>query len=74
MSGHPKRNGNDLVGAYCESSIGPVCGHRWVPLTGSFGIVEVRTGTGNCKCGECGREWLEDITPAGRCPFEAEHA
>lgn len=24
-------------------------------------------------CGTCGKAWLRDITPAGRCPWEADH-
>lgn len=24
-------------------------------------------------CGECGRAWAEDVTPAGRCPWEHLH-
>lgn len=43
-------------------------------MTGAYGIKEVpRTTPGALICGSCGRAWTEDITPAGRCPWEAEH-
>ena len=43
-------------------------------LIGSYGIEEVPADTPSALiCGECGRAWMEDITPAGRCPFEYEH-
>ncbi|QGJ95231.1 hypothetical protein QDA11_gp11 [Microbacterium phage Jayden] len=43
-------------------------------MTGAYGIEEVpRSTPGALICGSCGRAWTEDITPAGRCPWEAEH-
>jgi len=43
--------------------------------TGAFGIEAVDPSTpGALVCGTCGKAWLEDITPAGRCPWEHEHA
>lgn len=43
-------------------------------LTGCYGIREVPADTpDSLKCGECGRHWADDITPAGRCPFEYNH-
>lgn len=44
---------------------------------GLYGIVAVPIGTpGALTCQEesCGRSWIEDITPAGRCPWEYDHA
>jgi len=41
---------------------------------GAYGIRQVPSSTpGAITCGSCGRSWTEDITPAGRCPWEAEH-
>ncbi|AXH70193.1 hypothetical protein HOT74_gp82 [Microbacterium phage KaiHaiDragon] len=41
---------------------------------GAFGIEAVDPSTpGALICGTCGRAWLEDITPAGRCPWEYDH-
>lgn len=43
-------------------------------LVGAYGIKEVDPETyGAMVCGTCGRAWDEDITPAGRCPFEYDH-
>lgn len=43
-------------------------------VVGAYGIKSVDPATpGALVCGECGRGWLEDITPAGRCPFEYMH-
>jgi hypothetical protein len=42
--------------------------------TGSYGIVAVDPATSDALvCGDCGRAWLQDITPAGRCPWEYLH-
>lgn len=42
--------------------------------TGAYGVAQVTTGTvGAMWCPDCGKSWLEDITPAGRCPWEHEH-
>jgi hypothetical protein len=42
--------------------------------TGAYGIRSVSPSTdGAFICGTCGRAWLEDITPAGRCPWEDRH-
>lgn len=42
---------------------------------GAYGIKAVSPLTpGAMICGSCGRAWLEDITPAGRCPWEDKHA
>lgn len=42
---------------------------------GAYGIQAVPAHTpGALMCGTCGRAWMEDITPAGRCPWEGEHA
>ncbi len=41
---------------------------------GSYGIKSVPSDTPNAlTCGRCGRSWLEDITPGGRCPWEDVH-
>lgn len=41
---------------------------------GAYGIRQVRPDTpGAIICATCHRAWLEDITPSGRCPWEAEH-
>ena len=43
---------------------------------GAYGITEVPAGTPRAlTCGDpsCGKSWMEDITPAGRCPWEADH-
>lgn len=41
---------------------------------GAYGIEEVpRSTPGALICGTCGKAWTQDITPAGRCPWEAEH-
>ena len=43
--------------------------------SGLHGIAEVSPDAPTAiVCGECGRAWLEDITPTGRCPWEYEHA
>lgn len=40
---------------------------------GLFGISRVEY-RGDCvTCLECYRHWAEDITPAGRCPWEHLH-
>lgn len=42
--------------------------------TGAYGIQAVPPHTpGALTCGTCGRAWMEDITPAGRCPWEDVH-
>lgn len=42
---------------------------------GAYGIEAVDPSTpGAMVCGTCGRAWAEDITPAGRCPWEDQHA
>ena len=43
-------------------------------ITGSYGIRRAEYREGDMVCGECYRPWREDITPAGRCPWEASHA
>jgi hypothetical protein len=41
---------------------------------GSYGIVPVLPdAAGALTCGECGQSWIQDITPAGRCPWEGDH-
>ena len=41
---------------------------------GAYDIRAVDPDTdGAIVCGTCGRAWMEDITPAGRCPWEDEH-
>lgn len=41
---------------------------------GLYGITAVDPSTpGALRCGTCGRAWLDDITPAGRCPWEYHH-
>ena len=43
---------------------------------GAYGIKEVPSYTPfalTCQDESCGRSWVEDITPAGRCPWEHEH-
>jgi hypothetical protein len=47
---------------------------QFTPEIGTYGIESVpEWTTGAVFCLDCGRHWLEDITPAGRCPFEYEH-
>lgn len=42
---------------------------------GAYGIVAIDPTIPNAiVCGSCGRAWAEDITPAGRCPWEDLHA
>jgi len=44
-------------------------------MTGAYGIQEIAPSTpGALICGTCGRAWAEDITPAGRCPWEDRHS
>jgi hypothetical protein len=41
---------------------------------GLYGIRAVSLpAPGALTCGTCGRSWTDDITPAGRCPWEYEH-
>lgn len=41
---------------------------------GAYGIARVPPETpGALICGACGRAWSQDITPAGRCPWEHLH-
>lgn len=48
--------------------------HWGDPVIGAYGIEEVpRSTPGALICGSCGRTWLEDITPSGRCPWEDKH-
>lgn len=42
-------------------------------IKGMFGITRVEYRTGCMTCGECYRHWADDITPAGRCPWEYQH-
>lgn len=43
-------------------------------LVGALGIKSVDPKTpGAIVCGACGKAWMEDITPAGRCPWEGDH-
>uniref|UniRef100_A0AAU7J8C0 Uncharacterized protein n=2 Tax=unclassified bacterial viruses TaxID=12333 RepID=A0AAU7J8C0_9VIRU len=45
-------------------------------MTGAYGITLVPAGTeGAFTCGDssCGRAWLPDIIPSGRCPWEHLH-
>ncbi|QGJ92737.1 hypothetical protein QDA04_gp67 [Microbacterium phage Megan] len=43
-------------------------------MTGALGIEEVPPSTpGAVVCGTCGKAWVEDITPASRCPWEDTH-
>lgn len=42
---------------------------------GAYGIKAIDPMTpGAIICGSCGKAWAEDITPAGRCPWEDNHA
>jgi len=44
------------------------------PGPGAYGIKAVPANTpGAMTCGHCGLSWAEDITPAGRCPWEYDH-
>ena len=40
---------------------------------GSYGITRVEYRQECMTCLECYRHWMEDITPAGRCPWEHLH-
>lgn len=44
---------------------------RFVVEPGAFGIEY--DPDGDIKCGECEMRWSQDITPAGRCPWEYDH-
>jgi hypothetical protein len=55
-------------------SLGPKPGFKGIE-PGSYGIEAIDPLTpGALICGSCGRAWAEDITPAGRCPWEIDHA
>ena len=41
---------------------------------GAYGIPRTEYRDGDMVCGECYRSWREDITPAGRCPWEHMHS
>lgn len=40
---------------------------------GMYGINRAEYLPGRMICEECYRAWREDITPAGRCPWEHLH-
>lgn len=40
---------------------------------GAYGITRTEYREGDIICLECYRSWREDITPAGRCPWEYQH-
>lgn len=41
---------------------------------GAYGIERVwEDHPDNLTCGSCGAMWRDDITPAGRCPWEGDH-
>lgn len=40
---------------------------------GLYGIPRTEYREGDMVCLECYRSWREDITPAGRCPWEYSH-
>ena len=42
--------------------------------SGSFGIKRIEYREDCMTCLECFRHWAEDITPAGRCPWEYQHS
>lgn len=54
-----------------EMAIYDTEGGRALRLTGAYGIERVSVGA--VTCGECGAAWDDDITPAGRCPWEYDH-
>lgn len=41
---------------------------------GAYGITRTEYRHGDMVCLTCYRSWREDITPAGRCPWEQLHA
>lgn len=41
---------------------------------GAYGIARTEYRDGDMICQECYRSWREDITPAGRCPWEHLHS
>lgn len=43
-------------------------------VKGMLGIPRVEYRDGCMTCLECYRHWVDDITPAGRCPWEYQHA
>lgn len=43
-------------------------------LKGAYGISRTEYRAGDMICLECYRSWREDITPAGRCPWEHAHS
>lgn len=42
-------------------------------INGAYGITRTEYRSGDMICLECYRSWREDITPAGRCPWEYQH-
>lgn len=42
-------------------------------VKGAYGIKRVAWSPSAIICLQCYRSWLEDITPAGRCPWEHIH-
>lgn len=41
---------------------------------GTYGIEEAPADATDVQtCGTCGKRWVPDITPAGRCPWEWMH-
>lgn len=43
-------------------------------VKGAYGIARTEYQEGDMICPECYRSWREDITPAGRCPWEYQHS
>jgi hypothetical protein len=42
-------------------------------IAGMYGIRRTEYRTGDMVCLTCYRSWREDVTPAGRCPWEYQH-
>lgn len=40
---------------------------------GMYGIARVEYREGCMTCQKCYRHWMEDITPASRCPWDHLH-
>lgn len=65
---------NDYATQIARDIAGPLA-NEYVRGGGLYGITAVTPDTpGALTCGICGASWAEDITPAGRCPWEYDHA
>lgn len=64
---------NDYAEEIARNIAGPLA-NEYVRGGGLYGIAAVAPDTPDAlTCGTCGASWAEDITPAGRCPWEYDH-